>query len=143
MKVKFKKLIPTAQAPKFAHRGDAGADLFATSYEYDAEHDNYVYGTGLAVEVPEGHVMLIFPRSSNRKTDCYMTNHVGVVDSGYRGEVMVTFKSRDRNFLTKPYEIGDRIAQAIILPYPGVEYEETDELSETERGTGGHGSTGR
>ena len=143
MKIKFKKLDPFARTPKFAHKGDAGADLFATSYEYDAEHDNYIYGTGLAVEVPEGHVMLIFPRSSNRKTDCYMTNHVGVVDSGYRGEVMVTFKSRDRNFLTKPYEIGDRIAQAIILPYPVVEYEETDELSETERGTGGHGSTGR
>lgn len=143
MKVRFKKLIPMAQAPKFAHQGDAGADLFATSYQYDAEHDNYIYGTGLAVEVPEGHVMLIFPRSSNRKTDCYMTNHVGVVDSGYRGEVMITFKSRDRNFVTKPYEVGDRIAQAIIIPYPEIEYEEADELSETERGTGGHGSTGR
>lgn len=148
MKVRFKKLIPTAQAPKFAHKGDAGADLFATSYQYDPEHDNYIYGTGLAVEVPEGHVMLIFPRSSNRKTDCYMTNHVGVVDSGYRGEVMITFKSRDsksgdRNFITKPYEVGDRIAQAIIVPYPEIEYEEADELSETERGTGGHGSTGR
>ena len=81
MKVKFKKLDPFARTPKFAHQGDAGADLFATSYQYDAEHDNYIYGTGLAVEVPEGYMMLIFPRSSNRKTDCYMTNHVGVVDS--------------------------------------------------------------
>lgn len=143
MKVRFKKLIPMAQAPKFAHKGDAGADLFATSYQYDAEHDNYIYGTGIAVEVPERHVMLIFPRSSNRKTNCFMTNHVGVVDSGYRGEVMITFKSRDRNFVTKPYEVGDRIAQAIIIPYPEIEYEEADELSETERGTGGHGSTGR
>ena len=143
MKVKFKKLIPKAQAPKFAHKGDAGADLFATSYIYDAEQDNYIYGTGLAVEVPEGHVMLLFPRSSNRKTDCYMTNHVRVVDSAYRGEIMVTFKSRDRNLVTKPYEVGDRIAQAIIIPYPEIEYEEADELSDTERGTGGHGSTGR
>ena len=143
MKVKFKKLSPLAKAPSYAHIGDAGADLVATSYKHDPETDSYVYGTGIAVEVPEGHVMLIFPRSSNRKTDCYMCNHVGVVDSGYRGEIMFSFKSRDRNFVTKPYEVGDRIGQAIIIPYPTIEYVEVDELSETERGTGGHGSTGR
>lgn len=143
MKVKFKKLNPRAQAPKYAHVGDAGADLVATSYTYDAEHDCYIYGTDLAVEIPEGYVMLLFPRSSNRKTDCYMCNHVGVVDSGYRGEIMFSFKCRDKNLLTKPYEIGDRIGQAIIIPYPVIEYEEADKLSDTERGTGGHGSTGR
>lgn len=145
MEVKVKKLNPLAVIPKYAKPGDAGLDLTATSYEYDSSHDNHVYGTGLAIEIPEGYVGLIFPRSSNRKTSCYLTNHVGVIDSGYRGEVMLTFKDRDSRSLSMPYEpykVGDRIGQLIIVPYPKIELIESETLSDTERGTGGHGSTG-
>lgn len=142
MNVKIKKLDDKAVIPCYAKPGDAGLDLVATSYNYDKNLDNHIYGTGLAVEIPEGYVGLIFPRSSNRKTYAYMTNHVGVIDSGYRGEIMVTYKNRDE-YTFNPYNIGDRIAQLIIIPYPQINFIEVDTLSETERGEGGHGSTGK
>ena len=81
MEVKIKKLNENAVIPQYAHPSDAGLDLVATSYEYKEDIDCHVYGTGLAVEIPEGYVGLIYPRSSNRKTDAYMCNHVGVIDS--------------------------------------------------------------
>lgn len=149
--VKFKKLHENAVLPTYAKEGDMGMDLTAVSVEYDSKIDTYVYHTGLACEIPAGYGMLIFPRSSNRKTDCYMTNHVGVIDSGYRGEILVCFKNRtatevaDKCYLSNnlPYNEGDRIAQMVVIPYPFVECEFVDELSETERGEGGHGSTGK
>lgn len=143
--VKFKKLKDEAIIPSYAKDGDAGLDLTAVSFEYDEKLDAYVYHTGLAMEIPKGYVGLLYPRSSNRKTDAYMTNHVGVVDSGYRGEVLVTFKNRDnsRNAINPPYVSGERIAQLIIMTYPMVDIVEAEELSETERGTDGHGSTGK
>ena len=95
MEVKIKRLVEDAVIPAYAHDTDAGLDLVATSYEYKDDIHCHVYGTGLAVEIPEGHVGLLFPRSSNRKTESYLTNHVGVVDSGYRGEIMLSFKTRD------------------------------------------------
>ena len=140
--VRIKKLNPNAVIPSYAKPGDAGMDLTAISLKFDNEHENYVYGTGLAMEIPEGYVGLLFPRSSNRKTEAYLTNHVGVIDSGYRGEIMCSFKNRDKDGSKAPYKVGDRIAQIIIMPYPQVSFIESDELSETERGTGGHGSTG-
>lgn len=146
LKVKVKKLVPEAVIPFYAHEGDAGMDITCTSYEYDKNHDCYMYHSGLAFEIPEGYVMLIFPRSSNRKTDYYLTNSVGVLDSGYRGELMFAFKKRDdnrENFNKPPYEVGDRIGQIIILPYPQIEMLEVDELATSERGTGGFGSTGK
>ena len=143
MEVKIKKLNAKAIIPKYAKPGDAGLDLTAINYTYDYKHDNHVYGTGLAIEIPRGFVGLIFPRSSNRKTKAFMTNHVGVIDSGYRGEIMITFKNRSVNHLRRPYEEGDRVAQLIIMPYPEIQFVEVDELSETERGEGGHGSTGK
>ena len=147
MNVKIKKLHEGAVIPSYAKPGDAGLDLTAVSYDYKEDIDCHVYGTGIAVEIPEGYVGLVYPRSSNRKTDAYMTNHVGVIDSGYRGEIMVSFKLRDHDAkdipqLFKPYEVGDKIAQLIIVPYPKIEFKVVDELSTTERGTGGHGSTG-
>lgn len=143
MDVRIKKLNENAIIPSYAKEGDAGLDLTATSYTYDEKLKNHVYGTGLAIEIPKGYVGLIFPRSSNRKTTAYMTNHVGVIDSGYRGEIMITFKDRDNMMLdTPPYKVGDRIAQLIIMAYPSVNLIESKELSETERGEGGHGSTG-
>ncbi len=144
MKVQFKKLHEDAVLPKYAKSGDAGMDLTCVDYEYDEKQDVYVYHTGLATSVPNGHVMLLFPRSSNAKTEFYLTNHVGVVDSGYRGEIMLKFKSRDKeNPNDAPYGIGDRICQCIIMPYPFIEPELAEELSETERGTGGFGSSGK
>ncbi len=141
MKVKIKKLHADAVAPKFGKPGDAGADLVATSIKTTRPRQ-VVYGTGLAVEIPEGMVGLVFPRSSVRDKDLIMSNSVGVIDSGYRGEIMVTFNMSDIEPFTI-YDIGDRIAQLIIMPVPLIEYMIVDELSETERGTGGHGSTGK
>ena len=148
MEVKLKKLVEEAVIPTYAKPGDAGLDFVATSYEYKPEIDCHVYGTGIAIEIPEGYVGLCFPRSSNRRTSAYLTNHVGVIDSGYRGEIMFSFKNRDRDTTTiaqleRPYNIGDRIAQIIIVPYPTINFVEVDELSKTERGEGGHGSTGK
>lgn len=143
MNVRIKKLNSNAIIPKYAKAGDAGLDLVATSRTWDEQNNNYIYGTSLAIEIPEGYVGLIFPRSSNRKTCAYMTNHVGVIDSGYRGEIMVTYKNRDKNDVFPPYNVGDRIAQLIIMAYPTINLIETDTLSETERGEGGHGSTGK
>ena len=100
-----------------------------------------VYGTGIAVEIPEGHVGLVFPRSSIRKYDLSLTNSVGVIDSGYRGEIQVTFR-KERGVASKTYEVGDRVCQLMILPYPTVNFVEVNDLSDSERGTGGHGSTG-
>lgn len=142
MKVRVKKLVEEAVIPIRAHFDDAGMDLTAVSYKYDEEMDCHIYGTGLAMEIPNHNVGLIFPRSSNRKTDAYMGNHVGVVDAGYRGEIMVSFKNRDKDNVTSPYNVGDRIAQLIIMEYPHVIFEEADELSKTDRGIKGHGSSG-
>jgi len=143
--IKTKVLHPDAVIPAYAKPGDAGMDLTAVAIEYDAENDWYVYHTGIALEIPQGYVGMVYPRSSNRKTDSYMPNHVGIIDSGYRGEVLVTYKNRDdsRNNIKAPYITGERIAQIIIMPYPKVNFVEVEELSETERGEGGHGSTGK
>jgi dUTP pyrophosphatase len=142
MIVKIKKLHKNAVIPAYAKPGDAGLDLTATSVVTD-EYGNVVYGTGLAIEIPFGYAGLLFPRSSNSKTDLYLTNHVGVVDSGYRGEIM--FKYRPYNGLvdSKVYSVGERVGQIVLLPYPSVSFEEVEQLSDTERGEGGYGSTGK
>jgi dUTP pyrophosphatase len=141
MKVKFKKLHKDAVSPKFAHKTDAGADLTATSVDFSRDRQ-VVYGTGLAVEIPEGMVGLLFPRSSVRNTDLVMSNCVGVIDSGYLGEIMATFNFNSRTPDNLIYQVGDRIAQLVIMPVPLVQYTEVEELSETERNTSGYGSTG-
>lgn len=136
--IKVKRLTRNAVLPKQMHIGDAGFDLTSTSCRIDKDHHlAEVHGTGLAFEIPEGYAMFIFPRSSAYKNQALMSNCVGVIDSNYRGEVHVIF--------SKPtdYIVGDRIAQAVILPYPEVVYEEVDELSESNRGTNGLGSTGK
>ena len=140
MKVKIKKLVENAVIPTYAKKGDAGMDLTATSKTYD-ERGNVVYGTGIAVEIPNGYVGFVFPRSSICKTDLLLTNSVGVIDSGYRVEIMAKFSYVHMH--NKKYEIGDRIAQLIIMPYPIIEFVESEELSETERGDGGYGSSGK
>ena len=145
MKVNVKKLDSNAVLPTYSRHGDAGMDLTATSKSYD-EHGNVCYGTSLAFEIQHGYVGLLFPRSSNTKKDLILGNSVGVLDSGYRGEVVLKFRpvmplERDIEFGPREYEIGDRIGQIIIMPYPQVEFNLVDELSTTDRGVGGFGST--
>lgn len=146
MKVKTRIIDPNLPTPAlgYAKPGDAGIDLTATSMAVD-EYGNVVYGTNRAFEIPKGYVGLLFPRSSNSKKDLALSNSVGVVDSGYRGEVMMKYRStiwQGSYGIAKIYEVGDRIGQLIILPYPEIEFEEVENLTETERGSGGYGSTG-
>jgi dUTP pyrophosphatase len=141
MKVKIKKLSTDAVIPTYAKSGDAGMDLIATSI-INEEVFQITYGLGIALEIPEGFVGLIFPRSSVRKTDLSLTNSVGVVDSGYRGELQATFR-KHKGVASSKYEVGDRICQIMIIPHPTIEFEQVDELTNTERGEGGFGSTGK
>ena len=137
MKVKIQRLSDDAIIPHYAKPGDAGMDL--TAVWKNQTFDIVTYGTGLSIEIPDGYVGLLFPRSSIYKTKMSLTNAVGVIDSGYRGEIMMKFKVTDNRIM---YQVGDRIGQLVIMPYPEVEFEEVDELSETSRGAGGYGSTG-
>lgn len=167
MEVKIRKINENAVLPHKSHATDAGFDLVATSKKYDKD-GNVVYGTGLAFEIPQGHVGLLFPRSSNAKKYLILSNSVGVLDSGYRGEVLFKFKTTcqtvnpfkliwslllRKKYISsnvfsvfsqdKEYNIGDKIGQIIIMPYPSIEFIESESLSETDRGEGGYGSTGK
>ncbi len=150
--VKIKKLGELAVVPQYAKFGDAGLDIVATSKYYD-DWGCVCYGTQLAFEIPEGFVGLLFPRSSNTKKDLTLGNSVGILDSGYRGEVFFKFKplvyKAEYETLTEvsldfpqDYEVGDRIGQIIVIPHPKVTFVEVDELSSTERGDGSFGSSG-
>lgn len=154
MKIKIKRLTENAVLPVKAHASDAGFDLTATSCAID-ENGAMVYGTGIAVEIPDGYVGLVFPRSSIAKKDIVLSNCVGVIDSGYRGEIMAKFKPSNffnyyedcGRIVERPhdgniYGIGERIAQLIIMPIPEIEFEEVEDLSDSERGIGGYGSSG-
>ena len=164
MKIKYKKLSSNAVEPIRAHSRDAGFDLTATSIK---KTENYIqYGTDIAFDIPEGYVGLIFPRSSVTKKELMLKNSVGVIDSGYQGEIMFRFylvvpteikmlKSYNPetnkyeniqgiDILNKTvdfYEIGDRIGQIVFQKLPEIELELTTEFEETERGEGGFGST--
>lgn len=153
MKVKIKKLHADAVIPSYAKDGDAGMDLTAISVsvgrilgEWDVPNSQlglplYVeYGTGLSIEIPKGFVGLVFPRSSISVSALLMANSVGVIDSGYRGEIKVRFKVL--NLDDFQYKVGDRVAQLIIIPHPNIQLIETNELADSERGVGGYGSTG-
>lgn len=144
MIVNFKKLNKKAVTPSYAKDGDAGLDITAITREIVKmkEYEYIEYGTGLAFEIPAGHVGLLFPRSSISKKELYLSNAVGVVDSGYRGEVTFRFRRHSPTWDTTLYEVGEKIGQLVIMPYPQIELEEVKELSETERGDKGYGSTG-
>jgi len=195
LEVKIKKIDERAVIPSYAHNGDVGMDLTAISVEYDREKDIYIYHTGLSVESDKHYGIFLFPRSSNRKTDAYLCNHVGIVDSAiYRGEIILCFKNRTslevrvalqkikdlfsimptkpfyKNIINRlrfswkvfikrseeksksiyenpmnyaPYQVGDRVAQMVVLPYPDVKIVEwVGELSKSDRGDGGFGSSG-
>ena len=151
--VNIVQLVPEAIIPSYAHEGDAGVDLFATDKELDA-NGNMVYKTGLAMQIPKGHVGLLFPRSSISKTNLSLANCVGVIDSSYRGEVVLKFKPTlkwyNDHYVLDPleeygvtYEKGERVGQLIIIPYPKINFNKVPVLASSDRGTGGFGSTGK
>lgn len=161
IEVKIKKLVPEAKIPSYAHvnesngqPNDMGMDITCTSYEYDSKRDRFIYHTGLAFKLPQGYGMLITPRSSNTKTEAYMANSPGILDSTYTGELLIIYKLRTSKQVLfpkgdseladleienelAPYKIGDRIGQIVILPYPAINFIEVEELPITDRGTDG------
>ena len=144
--VKIMKLVEEAVIPQYSLEGDAGLDLTATFRSYD-EFGNMVYHTGIAMEIPKGYVGLLFQRSSVSKKQQFLTNAVGVIDSNYRGEIMLKFKptvqahNKVESLFNEMYEVGEKIGQLIILPYPSVNFILSDNLSDTVRGSNGFGST--
>lgn len=143
MELKFKKLREDAVIPSYAHEGDAGLDL--TSIGFTQEFDRsgkmvLVYHTGLAVEIPEGHVGLILCRSSIAERSVIMTNCVGVIDHGYSGEITVKFKI-NTDALPTIYKEGEKIAQLIVMPFPKIEPVEVENIQVGERGENGYDST--
>ena len=190
--VKLKKIDERAVIPTYAHNGDVGMDMTAIDVEYDEKLDMYIYHTGLAFESELHYGQFLYPRSSNRKTDAYLCNSVGIADSAiYRGEIVFCYKNRDsietiakiksmetmfetlggcgegrlyyfvpfakekgeevykqikedaKNLKYAPYKVGERVGQMVFMAYPNVKLEIVDELSDSERGTGGFGSTGK
>lgn len=144
MNVKIKKLHPDAIVPTYGTEGAACFDLYAGCWiaRGIAPDDDETIHTGLAFEIPKDHVMLIFPRSGlAAKYGINLLNCTGVIDSDYRGEVMIMLRNNAEDYFV--VEKGDRIAQAMILPVQQVSFEVVDELSDTQRGAGGFGSTGK
>lgn len=141
MKVKIKKTHPNGKIPTYATDGSGAFDFYSAEDRTVFPQFPSAINLGVAMEIPAGHVMLLFPRSSiGKKTWLRMANSVGVIDSDYRGTIHALYD----NIALERQEIkqGDRIAQGIIMPCPKVEFEEVEELSITERGEGGFGSTG-
>ena len=139
MKVKI-KLSKDAKMPTYGTRGAAGADLYAATSVTIPSGGRCLIPTGVSVEIPEGHFCYVMGRSGNTiKRGLYVA--LGLVDEDYRGEIgVMAFNQSDEAI---SFAKGDRVAQMVILPYPKVEFNEVDELSETERGKGGYGSTGK
>jgi dUTP pyrophosphatase len=140
MKVKIKKLTEEATLPTYSHASDAAMDLTATTMNNYPDYTEY--GTGLSISIPENHVGLLFPRSSVSNKDLALSNSVGVIDSGYLGEVKIRFRrTKDYNGNLRAYNAGERIAQLLIIPRPTIEWDVVQDLGTTERNTGGFGST--
>ena len=143
MELRVRRLADTAKLPRRATRGDAGLDLFASEASRLAPGARASIGTGIAIEVPEGHAGLVLPRSGwAARHGIALVNAPGLIDSGYRGEVRVLLLNTDRE---EHFEVseGDRIAQLLVVPFPYLEPVEGDALTESDRGAGGFGSTGR
>jgi dUTP pyrophosphatase len=143
MEIKFKKLSHKAVMPSKAHKTDAGFDLTTTGITTELNECGQlviVYHTDLALEIPEGYFALVMPRSSIAKKSLRLTNSCGVIDSGYRGEILGKFIATT-DVVPAVYKVDDRFAQLVILPVPDVEFVESDSLSESDRGDGGYGSS--
>ena len=141
MKVKIKKTHPNGKIPTYATDGSGAFDFYSAEDVVVHETHAEAINLGVAMEIPDGYVLLLFPRSSTGKnTWLRMANSVGVIDSDYRGTIHALYENVVwGNYLV---QTGERIAQGIIVPIPKVEFEEVEELSTTERGDGGFGSTG-
>lgn len=136
------KLDKGASLPKHAKSGDAGLDLTAREKVKIAPHQTVLIGTGVSVEIPSGCVGLCFPRSGlASKRGITLANCVGVIDSGYRGEIMAPLHNISEK--AQVIEVGERVFQLVVIPYYTCECVEVEELDETDRGTGGFGSSGR
>jgi len=139
--IKVKRLHENAEIPRRATINSAGFDLHCIESFSIESGEHISVRTGLAFEIPAGHAMLIYPRSGHaKKHGLTLSNAVGVVDSDYRGEVIVLLHNDGEHSVS--FQAGERIAQAIIHKLPDIELIECEELSETERGEGGFGSTG-
>jgi len=136
MKIKIKRLHPSAVIPKYATDGSAAFDITAV------RKSGNIYDTGLAFELPKGHALFIYSRSGHAfKDDIRLANCVAVIDHDYRGEVKIKLAYDGNGFRNSP-QAGERIAQGVILKLPKIEFEEVDELTNTDRGEDGFGSTG-
>ena len=143
MELPVAKLVPEAVLPSRAHEGDAGLDLYACEAAHIGPGERWSVGTGVAVEIPEGHAGLVLPRSGlAKKHGIALVNAPGLIDSGYRGEIRVLLLNTDpaETFRVEP---GNRIAQLVISPIALAEPAETASLAESARGDGGFGSSGR
>ena len=143
VKLKVKRLTDTAKIPTYAHEGDACFDIYSDGLK-SISRSTQIHETGLKFEIPKGYAMMIYSRSGmGFKDNTRLANCVGVVDSGYVGEVMVKLTRDDGCIHTFEYKRGDRIAQAMLIPVPVVEFDEVDDVEDTERGDGGFGSSGK
>ncbi len=143
MELRFKILDQAATLPSRAHAGDAGLDLHSAQSAHIGPGERWQISTGLAVEIPEGHAGLVLPRSGNAlRYGISLVNAPGLIDSGYRGEIGVLLQNNDPAEIFR-VEPGDRIAQLVVVPIASLEPVEADDLGESERGSGGFGSSGR
>lgn len=135
-------LHPDARLPRYSHPGDAGADLCSVEACVLAPGERRLIGTGIAIALPEGTVGFVTPRSGlAARHGITIVNAPGTVDAGYRGEIRICLMNTDP--LEKfTVNVGDRIAQLVVLPITRPEVVEVSDLDQTARGTGGHGSTG-
>ncbi len=143
MKINFKRLTPEAKTPTYGTEYSAGADLYNLDTPVEiAPHATVLIHTGIAMEIPEGYCGLIFARSGlATKRGIAPANKVGVIDADYRGEIMVALHNHSE--VTATVEAGERVAQLAVVPFLKAELVECEELSDTLRGAGGFGSTGK
>jgi len=141
LKVKFKKLHADTKLPVKGSLDAACFDVYAHSAERDYE-GLLTYKLGFSTEIPEGWMAVVVPRSNLSKQKWSLGNSIGIIDSDYRGEWMVKFRAIGHTYGPAPYKVGERVAQVYFQKVVDVEFEEVEELSTTERGEGGFGSTG-
>lgn len=144
MKLKFKKLVKEATTPAYATNGSCAVDFVCTGVLVTPDYIEC--RTGITMEIPNGYVGLLFPRSSISNRNLSLCNSVGVIDSDYRGEITFRFKvleeaSAAHNKMRRIYEQGDKIGQLLLVELPKLELQEVNELDVTDRGSGGYGST--
>lgn len=140
MRINFKKVATNAITPTYAHHDDACLDLYASKVTLNEESGYIEYHTGIALEIPDGYVGLVYPRSSISNKNLMLKNSVGIIDAGYRGEINLRFIEVGDKF--DRYKIGDKIGQIMIIPRPKIILNEVAELSTTDRGATGFGGSG-